>query len=220
MSTHSDYLPESRLFDSSLEDLSSLELLALVLRPGQRESSAFEEAHRVLGRFLSISNLDDTSYPGLRQCGLTHSQAIALMSARLLFREDWSSKITPGQSFRSSSEIFRHFRPRLDELRKECFWTLLLDGKNRIQRIHKVSQGSLTASLVHPREVFRPAILESAAGVLFVHNHPSGDPAPSDEDIRITRRLAETGKVVGIRVLDHVIIGRHGYFSFADQGLL
>ena len=97
---------------------------------------------------------------------------------------------------------------------------LLLDGKNRVIRVIRISEGSLTRSLVHPREVFRPAIREAAAGVLFVHNHPSGTPEPSQEDIQITRRLVETGKIVGIRVLDHVILGAYRYFSFADEGML
>jgi DNA repair protein RadC len=105
-------------------------------------------------------------------------------------------------------------------LRKECFWAVLLNGKNRFLKLVRVSEGSLTASLVHPREVFRPAILEAAAGLLCVHNHPSGDPAPSPEDLQITRRLVEVGRLIGIRVLDHVIVGENEYFSFADEGMI
>ena len=105
-------------------------------------------------------------------------------------------------------------------LRKECFWAVLLNGKNRFLKLARVSEGSLTASLVHPREVFRPAILAAAAGLLCVHNHPSGDPAPSPEDLQITRRLVEVGRLIGIRVLDHVIVGEKEYFSFADEGMI
>ena len=86
--------------------------------------------------------------------------------------------------------------------------------------MQRVSEGSLTSSIVHPREVFRPAVLEAAAGVLFVHNHPSGEPSPSREDIEITRRLVESGKILGIRVLDHIIVGEYRYFSFTDNGML
>jgi len=128
--------------------------------------------------------------------------------------------ICPGESFRSSLQIFRYFSPRVQDLKKECFWNVLLDGKNRIQRVIRISEGSLTSSHVHPREVFRPAIREAAVGVLFVHNHPSGDPTPSQEDIQATRRLTKTGKVLGIRVLDHVVVGSFRYFSFADEGIL
>ena len=109
---------------------------------------------------------------------------------------------------------------QFQDLKKECFWAVLLDGKNRILKLVRISEGTLTSSLVHPREVFRPAIEEATSGVLLVHNHPSGDPGPSDEDRRITARLVETGKVVGIRVLDHVIVASDSYFSFADQNLL
>ena len=109
---------------------------------------------------------------------------------------------------------------QFQDLKKECFWAVLLDGKNRILKLVRISEGTLTSSLVHPREVFRSAIEEATSGVLLVHNHPSGDPAPSDANKRITTRLVETGRVVGIRVLDHVIIAADSYFSFADQNLL
>ena len=154
------------------------------------------------------------------QGGLSRDQALSIVAAMHLFRRVQRTALFAGQTFRSSIEIFRHFQPLVDGLKKECFWNVLLDGRNRITRLVRVSEGSLTSSLVHPREVFRVAIREAAVGVLFVHNHPSGDPAPSSEDIQITKRLAETGKIVGIRVLDHVIIGARQYFSFADQGLL
>ena len=97
---------------------------------------------------------------------------------------------------------------------------VLLDNKNKKIRDVKISEGSLTASLVHPREVYNPVIRESAAAVIFVHNHPSGDPAPSPEDIEIPRRLKEVGEVTGVRVLDHVVIGHDRYFSFSDKGML
>jgi DNA repair protein RadC len=159
-------------------------------------------------------------YGELRKLGLSHRRTLAFQAALQLARRASHRVICPGQSFRSSLEIFRYFKPRVHDLKKECFWNVLLDGKNRIQRVVKISEGSLTSSHVHPREVFRPAIRGAALGVLFVHNHPSGDPAPSQEDIQSTRRLAETGKILGIRVLDHVIIGHYRYFSFTDEGIL
>ena len=110
--------------------------------------------------------------------------------------------------------------PMLAGLKREQFQALLLDRKNRVTRDVMISQGSLTASVVHPREVFNPAIRDSAAAVIFVHNHPSGDPAPSPEDRDITRRLKEVGDVMGVRILDHVVIGHDRYFSFSDRGML
>ena len=102
--------------------------------------------------------------------------------------------------------------------RREIFWALLLDTRNRLITALRISAGSLAASLVHPREAFRPAIREAAAAVLFAHNHPSGDPTPSREDRRITARLREAGVLLGIPVLDHIVIGAESYFSFADAG--
>ncbi len=102
----------------------------------------------------------------------------------------------------------------------ETFLVLHLDGKNRMVGMTTCSIGCMTSSLVHPRDVFRAAIANMTAGLIFIHNHPSGDPAPSEEDIQITKRLCEVGKVVGIRGLDHIIIGKDRYFSFADQGLI
>ncbi len=124
-----------------------------------------------------------------------------------------------GIQFRSSVDIYRAFR-QLAEMPVESFLVVHLDGKNRMVGMTTCSIGSMTSSLVHPRDVFRPAIANMTAGLIFIHNHPSGDPAPSDEDLQITKRLFEVGKVVGIWCLDHIIIGSGRYFSFADQGLI
>jgi DNA repair protein RadC len=105
-------------------------------------------------------------------------------------------------------------------LKREQFQVVLLDQKNKIIKDVMVSQGSLTASVVHPREVFNIAIRDSAAAIICVHNHPSGDPQPSREDRALTTRLGEAGRLLGIQVLDHIIVGRDTYMSFADEGLL
>ncbi len=215
-----EYLPDRRLFEVGWESLSDLELLTLVTGPGRSPSKALRDAQCLLDWAGSTRNLEQLSYHDLRKCGLSQKGALAVLASVHLFRRIRRTALFPGQVFRSSTEIFRHFQPQLEEMKKECFWSVLLDGKNRILRVVQISQGCLTSSMVHPREVFRPAIQEAAGGILFVHNHPSGDPAPSREDIQITRRLVETGRIVGIRALDHVIIGAHNYFSFADQGIL
>ena len=115
---------------------------------------------------------------------------------------------------------FGHHEPMRVEIRLLGGFAVLLDGKNRVLRDERVSEGSLTSSLVHPREVFAPAIRESASAMVFVHNHPSGDPEPSPEDLEITRRLCAVGELVGIPVLDHVVIGDGAFVSFLDRGLL
>ena len=127
-----------------------------------------------------------------------------------------------GSPCRSSEEVQRLARAIYETLDadKEHFVLLALNNKNRVNGFKVISTGSLTASLVHPREVWRAALHLCAAAVVFVHNHPSGDPAPSPEDIDITRRLKETGDVLGIRVLDHVVLGDERFFSFSDRGML
>jgi len=124
-----------------------------------------------------------------------------------------------GVQFCSSADIYRLFKG-LSSMPVETFLVLHLDGKNRMVGMTTSSIGCMTSSLVHPRDVFRPAIANMTAGLIFIHNHPSGDPAPSEEDTQITKRLCEVGKIVGIRGLDHIIIGKDRYFSFADQGLI
>lgn len=124
-----------------------------------------------------------------------------------------------GAPFTSSRDVFKRFEG-LAQLPVESFIALHLNGKNRIVGMTTCSIGSMTASLAHPRDIFRPAIANLTAGLIFIHNHPSGDPEPSQQDLEITRRLAEVGRIVGIKVLDHVIVGQGRYFSFADSGLL
>ncbi len=119
---------------------------------------------------------------------------------------------------RNSVDIFKAFRERFEKADREEFLVLLLDGKNKLLGFNLVSLGSLTSSLVHPREVFKPAILANAAAIILLHNHPSGDPIPSAEDIALTKRLREVGEIHGIQVLDHVIIGDGRYISFVDDG--
>ena len=124
-----------------------------------------------------------------------------------------------GIQYRSSMDVYRAFS-QLSSMPTETFLVLHLDGKNRMVGMTTCSIGSMTASLVHPREVFRPAIANLTAGLIFLHNHPSGDPGPSSEDIQITKRLCEVGKLIGINCLDHIVIGSGRYFSFADEGML
>ena len=124
-----------------------------------------------------------------------------------------------GESFRCSEQIFRAFKDQFLEP-VEVFRVLYLDGKNRMLCFEEVARGILTSCLVHPREVFSTAVRLRCAALIAIHNHPSGDPAPSAEDVRITERLREAGKILGIRLLDHLIVGENRYFSFADEAML
>ena len=212
--------PENHLVEVGWEGLSDEELVQLILWPGNSLRKAHDSARSLFSRLASPRKFKSASYADFREGGLNHRQSLGMLAALEFSRRASVRLLPPCRSFKTSFEIYSYFRPRFEGVRKECFWGALLDGKNRIIRVLRISEGSLTRSLVHPREVFRPAIKEAAAGILFVHNHPSGEPEPSREDIQITQRLVEGGRLLGIRVLDHVIIGSCRYFSFADEGML
>jgi DNA repair protein RadC len=215
--------PREKLLDKGPEALTEAELLAIILRTGNASTgeSALDHARLLLKEFGDLQGIDEASTGALRLVKGIGPAKIAQLKAGLeLGRRLSAKKWDPGQPLRSSEEVFRHFQEKLGREKRELFYVVLLTNKNRKIREVKISEGSLTASLVHPREVYNPVIRESAAAVIFVHNHPSGDPAPSPEDREITRRLKEVGEVMGIRILDHVVIGRDRYFSFSDRGML
>ena len=215
--------PREKLLRRGAESLSEAELLALVLRTGDAGggNSALDLARQLLQRFGCLRNLGRATATDLcQQRGIGPAKAAELLAVFQLARRFASSPLQPGARFASSEDVYHHYHESLREVRQESFFTLLLDSKNRIVREVRISQGSLNASIVHPREVFAAAVRESAAAVLLIHNHPSGDPTPSREDIEITTRLCRAGELMGVRVLDHVIIGNGRYVSFADRGLL
>lgn len=215
--------PREKLLARGAQALSDTELLAIILRNGNAGSgaSALDHARTLLSDFGGLKGLETASQGELSAVKGIGPAKIAQIKACLeIARRVGSMKWETGQPLRSSEDVFHHFRENLGREMRELFYVVLLNNKNRKIREVKISEGSLTASLVHPREVYNPVIRDSAAAVIFVHNHPSGDPAPSPEDIDITRRLKEVGDVMGVRVLDHVVIGRDRFFSFNDKGML
>ena len=177
-----------------------------------------------LTRFVGLQPLKDWSRKRLRelenQQPLDSNLILRLKALREMCRNYGIEKLKPQDQFNSSREIFNHFHQQLEGQKQEQFIIVLLDNKHRYLAEEDVTKGILNKSLVHPREVFASAIEHRAAALICVHNHPSGDPEPSQEDFRITERLVEVGKLVGIPVLDHVIVGGDNYTSFADKGLL
>jgi len=212
--------PRERLIDCGAGALSDSELVALVSRASAIDgTSGVDRARNLLARFGGIAGLARCTTSELTGRGrLGAASASAVVAAFELGRRAVCERLDRGAVFRGSAEVYRHFRGDLAALRQEVFCVLLLDAKHRRLREVRVSAGSLTASIVHPREVFAPAVREAAAAVILVHNHPSGDPAPSAEDVTITRRLRDAGEIVGVRVLDHVIVGAQAHFSFVDAG--
>jgi len=196
-----------------------IELLALVLDAGAETAAGLALAERVLRAAGSLASLDRLDRRACAALGRLWPRRVALLRAALeLGRRATAAPLPAKSHVRDASAVYAHFRGRLPQLEREVFYVLLLDGKNRVQGEVRVSEGSLTAALVHPREVFAPAIRAAAAALVLVHNHPSGDPTPSAEDLAITQRLRQAGELVGIRVLDHVVIGRGRWASMAEDG--
>jgi DNA repair protein RadC len=152
--------------------------------------------------------------------GVGPVKAAQILAALEIAKRYGEFEFKPGQALRGSGDVYAHFRERLASESREHFYAVLLDNKHRKIKDISVSQGSLTASIVHPRDVYLPVIRESAAAVIFVHNHPSGDPTPSSEDRAVTDRLQRAGELLGIELLDHVVVGDARCFSFAEETFL
>ncbi len=196
-------------------------LIALIAGAGCAGSAAHAAARRIVRAFPSAWELARASAEELRLCGRIPPRRASLVRAAVdLGCRLCAAPFSPGERFSNSRDLFVRYRARFCASVREHFICLHLNSKNRLIREALVSIGSLSTSVVHPREVFAPAVRDSAAAIILVHNHPSGDPAPSREDRECTQRLAQAGKILGIRVLDHVILGRDDYFSFADAALL
>jgi DNA repair protein RadC len=212
--------PRERLDALGPEVLSDSELLALLLRTGGRGSDALAVASQLLRQHAGLLGLARASPRELSSAaGVGPAKQAALRAAFELGRRLAAGRLVPGTALRGPADVFRHFHPTLRDAPHERFLVVLLDGRHRLMRHEMVSQGTLTASLVHPREVFRPALRESAAALVLVHNHPSGDPAPSAEDREVTARLVRAGELLGVPVLDHVVVAERGYSSLRELGL-
>jgi DNA repair protein RadC len=220
-----DERPRERLMKLGADTLSEAQLLAIVLATGDASSgqSALDLAMYLVRTFNGLRALDAASIAELCQIkGIGPAKATTIKAALELGKRLFGEPVQRHLKVTSPQDLVNYFQPRLQHLRKEVFKAVLLNTKHQMLKDVTVSEGSLSASLVHPREAFLPAIKESAAAVIFLHNHPSGDPTPSTEDKELTLRLAEVGQLIGISVLDHIIIGSGspGYISFRDAGLL
>ena len=212
--------PRERMARRGPASLSDADLLALLLGTGHSTAGTAEVlARSLLARFADLRGVVCATAVELSSVGgMGQVRAGRLLAAGEFAKRLASEPLEPGVAITCSDVVFAHFGPLLADEKRETFHALLLDSKNRLVAKVRISEGSLGASLVHPREAFRPAVREAAASVIFLHNHPSGDPTPSEEDRRITGRLCRAGELLGIPVLDHVVAGRSAYYSFADNG--
>lgn len=213
--------PRERLLQHGPQYLTEAELLGILLGKGTMKKTAIDLARELLERYESLQRLFSRAPSELMKVkGIGSAKAATLSAAFELSRRIQSQGETAKKSFKRSFDVANHYLPLVRDLRKEVFKILLLNRANRLIKEVTISEGTLDASVVHPRDVFREALLEPVAGVILIHNHPSGNPAPSEEDLRVTKQLVEAGRLLGIKVYDHIIMAGESYRSLADDGLI
>ncbi len=214
--------PRERLLESGPQALSNAELLAIILRTGTYSESAVHLAGRILSECEGLRHLVNVSIDqlltikGIGEAKAVQIQACVELGRRLARISNHSDTVT----IRSPEDAAVYMMDEMRYLQQEHFICLFLNTKNQVTGKELVSKGTLNAALVHPREVYRAALRRNSASIIALHNHPSGDPTPSAEDIRLTKRLLDAGELVGIELLDHIIIGEQKFVSLKEQGLM
>ena len=216
MEISSSNRPRERMVAKGPEALSDAELLAIILQKGSRKDNVVDLSNKILNKF-SLDRIHETtisqfkSIPGVGEAKAMQIIALAEINKRISRLKIKSKKLgTPGMVYSYMTGAFKN-------LKQEHFFVLSLDTKNRLIGEKVISIGTLNSAIIHPREIFKEGIKNSANSIILVHNHPSGDPEPSDEDIRITEEIIKASEVIGINVLDHVIIGNDSYWSYKES---
>ncbi|RIW37770.1 JAB domain-containing protein [Bacillus salacetis] len=216
-----DERPRERMVQNGASSLSNQELLAIILRTGTKSESVLQLSNRVLTTFEGFRLLKEASLEEITNInGIGHAKAVQIMAAVEIGRRISNLAYDDRYSIRSPEDGANYVMNDMRFLSQEHFVCLYLNTKNQVLHKQTIFIGSLNASIVHPREVFKEAFRRSAASIICIHNHPSGDPTPSREDIEVTKRLVECGKIIGIEVLDHLIIGEKKYVSLKEKGYL
>jgi len=216
-----DQRPRDRLLELGPDVLSDVELLAIILRTGNTETSAVDLAQAILTRWGGFRGLDRIavavlcSIPGIGPAKAAQLKAAITIGKRLALEDD-----SIREHISTSDDVYRRVALKLRDQTREVFLVIFLTSRNTIIKERALFEGTLTESMVSPREVIKEALEAAAASLVFVHNHPSHDPSPSSEDRLLTHRLKDACNLVGVSVLDHVIVGGNRYFSFADEGIL
>ncbi len=213
--TMKETTPEIRIKNNDVYNMHNNEVLNFLIS-GSREE-ALNKATQLLNN-NDLKALSVMDFEQLKKYGLSENTIYRIITAFELSRRLESISIDAKPKINSPEDVYRKVYPYYREIKKEIFLVFLLDTKNQIIKQEVVSIGSLNANIIHPREVFKPAIEASAAHIIVTHNHPSGDPTPSREDIEITKKLQEAGSILGITLLDHVIIGEAKHFSLKEAG--
>jgi DNA repair protein RadC len=213
--------PRERLLKYGVEYLTDAELLGIIIVKGHRGKTSIEIARELLAHTGSLRKLESTSYTEMKKNrGIGRAKYSQIKAALEIGSRLSRERIFPGQKIQSAQDVVKYYHCDMRGKKKEFFKVILMNVRHQIIKDVIISIGSLTETTVHPREVLKEMIRESAAAVIFLHNHPSGDPQPSQQDKKLTERLCQACELIGIQVLDHIIIGEEGYFSFAREGLL
>ena len=208
--------PRERLEKNGVHVLSDAELLAIIFKTGNKEENAIAMSDRLITKY-GLGKLNELSLKELQEIkGIGPAKSMQI-KALFEFNKRYSLAKRDGEPIKSARDVFEYASQRLITNQQETFMILLLDSKNRIVKDEIISIGTLNASIIHPREVFKSAIRESANSIILVHNHPSGDPKPSVEDEQITKKLFEAGELLNIKILDHVIVGKDKFWSFKER---
>lgn len=218
-----DERPRERLVKFGGDALSDAQLLAILIGSGNRgaRKNAVDICRDLLKDFDNLNNLDRASIHELCQVkGIGLAKATQIKAALEVGKRMASTRSGNSKKMTTSRAFVDYFAPFLKNLRKEVVKVALLNNKLHLIKDIVVSEGSVDTSIVHPREVMIPAIKESATKIVLIHNHPSGDPSPSQADIEITHRVSKAGEIIGIKLLDHIIIGGTEFYSFADEGMI
>ena len=211
--------PREKLVRYGVQNLTDSELLAIILRVGNKRENVLELSRKILTKF-NFQELSQISYNQIRKFrGINKAKACQILACFEIARRLATYK-TNLIFIKKPKDVVNILAPYMRHLKKENFVGLYLNSRNRIIRREVVSMGTTECVVLHPKDVFAPAITDSATSVILVHNHPSGDPSPSRADIRITQELREASKILRIKFLDHIIIGNDSYYSFMEKGLL
>lgn len=214
--------PKEKLLRYGAESLSNPELLAIVLRTGTKGENVLNLSQRIITELNGLNGILNASMKEMTKIkGVKETKASQILAIAELFRRFNSYKsCNEFKRISSPKDVANMLYGEMGTINQEVLKLIILNTKNEVVKIKDVFKGSLNSSLVHPREIFNEAISSSAASIIICHNHPSGDPTPSSEDIKVTTRINQSGDIIGIKLIDHIIIGRNNYVSLKEKGIL
>ena len=214
--------PREKMLKKSAEALSDAELIAILIGSGNANESAVDLSRHILkdagNNLITLSQLSINEL--MNYNGIGEAKAVSIAAALELGRRRRFAETVQQPLIRNSQDAFEYFYMRMSDLKHEQFWIMMLNPANKVIKLEKISDGGVNSTSADPKRIFRIALENSATAVMLCHNHPSGSVAPSDRDKALTRNLVNAGKLLEIKILDHIVVGIDNYFSFADSGLI